>query len=88
MLDIDMPVKRQRYLLSQEQRLFTSSMLSRYSGSFTSALYDSETAPASLMIPLWARSLSCTTVAPSAMWPPKASLILFVEGFPCPQTTA
>ena len=27
MLDMDMPVKRQRYLLSQEQRLFTSSML-------------------------------------------------------------
>ena len=84
----DMPVKRQRYLLSQEQRLFTSFMLSRYSWSRTSALYDSKMAPTSRMTTLWARSHSCTTSAPSAMWPPKVSLILLVDGLPCPQTTA
>ena len=65
----DMPVKYQRYLLSQEQRLLASSMLSRYSWSRTSALYDSKTAPASRMTPLWARSRSYTMSAPLAMWP-------------------
>ena len=82
-----MPMKYQRYLLSQEQRLLASSMLSRYSGSRTSALYDSKMAPTSRMTPLWVRSRSCTLGRPFGYVAAKF-LILLVDGLPCPQTTA
>lgn len=40
----------------------------------TSALYDSSSSEFSLTRTPWARSRSCTRVAPSATWPPRAAL--------------